>query len=564
MAELEKRDRLQQRRAAMVTDQSTFISHYKDLAQFIMPRRGRFDREDVNKGDRRWNQIINGAATKAHSVAQAGLFNGIMSPTQQWFALATEDPDLRDFQPVRTWLHEVRELLLTMFARSNLYISAPTMLGADLLFGTGCVAHMEDIRQVARFFPMATGSYQLAQNERLEVDTFTSETMMSVEQIVRKFSRSRDRVSDNISEVVRTQYDRGNYESRYPVVHFVLPNAGRSFSSERAEDKPFASYYYELGRPRGEDKFLRVSGFDEFPFYCPRWEVTGEDTYGTNCPGMVALGDVHQLQFQERRKAQGLDKIVDPPMQGPPSLRNVPIQNVPNGVTIFDAGGGQQKLTPLFDIRLPLGELVQDMDRVEARINEAFHRDLWQAISTMEGVQPRNQLELMQRHQERLMQLGPMLTRTHHEFLDPLITRSFNQMARLGVLPPAPAELEEQVLQVHYVSSLAVAQQAAQTGTIDRLAAYVSTLGQIWPGAAEKFDAEQSVDEYARLIGAPPSLVVSDEVVQQRRQERQQQEQLVQGSQVARDLGQAAQSAGNINLGDGETVAGRLLNQRGQ
>jgi hypothetical protein len=46
----------------------------------------------------------------------------------------------------------------------------------------------------------------------------------------------------------------------------------------------------------------------------PRWDVTGNDPYGTGT-AFDAIGDIKQLQHETRRKAQAIDKMVDPPMR---------------------------------------------------------------------------------------------------------------------------------------------------------------------------------------------------------------------------------------------------------
>jgi Bacteriophage head to tail connecting protein len=85
---------------------------------------------------------------------------------------------------------------------------------------------------------------------------------------------------------------------------------------------------------------LRVSGYQDFAAMCPRWDVVGTDTYGSG-PGWVALGDAQQLQLQERRKLEAIDKQVKPPMVGPPSLRNEPASLLPGGVTYVADPSGQ-------------------------------------------------------------------------------------------------------------------------------------------------------------------------------------------------------------------------------
>lgn len=524
----------EQRRGKLKTERDSFIAHYKDLSEFIQPRRGRFFRTDRNRGEAVHNKIINSRATQAHRVARAGLFAGVMSPTRPWFALRTKnDPDLMEFGPVKNWLHDVELSMRNIFNQSNLYSMAPVMLGELLLFGTGCMTHARDFKDVARFYTHTVGSYMIAQNARFEVDTIVREYEMTVLQMVEAFGL------ETVSEHVKNQYDQGNYDAWVPVVHFIEPNPNADPSREGSKFKAFRSVKYEAGDVNSagissqgviaalhRGKFLSELGFDRFPAYVPRWDVTGEDVYGTDCPGMTSLGDVKGLQIIEKRKAQGIDKQVNPPLIGPASVRNVPVSSLPGGLTIYDAPSGKDGLKPLYEVRPDLVAMTAEIDKIERRINEAFYVDLFFAISNMQGIQPKNQLELTQRNEERLLQLGPVLERVHGEFLDGLVDRTFDQMVDAEILPEAPPELQGEELKVEYISSLAMAQRAVATGSIDRLFGFAGGLRQMgYDAVLDKLDADQAIDDYGSLIGVPPRLVVPDEQVQQVREAREQERQ---------------------------------------
>ncbi|MCH8330863.1 MAG: hypothetical protein IH946_05700, partial [Bacteroidetes bacterium] len=163
--------------------------------------------------------------------------------------------------------------------------------------------------------------------------------------------------------------------------------------------------------------FLSKRGYDEFPVYAPRWETTGNDVYGTSCPGMAALGDIRQLQLSERRKAQGIDKQVNPPLHGPAQLLNRPVSSLPGGLVVYDMTAGGGKLEPIYRVEPRVGDLSQNIDRDEARINESFYVGLFQAITNMEGIQPKNMLQLMQVKEESLLQRY-WLTALYGSFLE--------------------------------------------------------------------------------------------------------------------------------------------------
>ena len=553
------KERLEKRLGALKTERSSFEDHWRSLSEFVKPRRSRFFSQDRNKGDRRYSNIVNSAATRAHRTAQAGMFNGIMSPSRPWFVLEdADDPEIMEFAPVKQWYFLVQELLRRVAVESNLYEVAPNIIGDDLLYATAVMTHEDHSENLAHFRSLPIGSYAISQDDFGRVNTVIREYEMTAEQIVSKFSE-RGEISENISIAVRDAYNRGDYDTWFPVIHHIDENPEFRVGSNKPRQRRFRSVYYEPGRERNGERVLSERGFNEMPAYVPRWDTTGEDIYGTDSPGMIALGDVRQLQFQEREKGKGLAKMVTPPLQGPVGLRNVPIDQVPGGTTIFDAGGDQRGLRSVYEVRLPINELREDIKEVEQRINEAFFVDLFLAISAMEGVQPRNQLELTQRNQERLIQLGPVLQRTNRDMLDPMIDRLFMQAQRANLLPPPPPEIEGRPIRIRYVSMLAMAQQALETGNIDRLMNFAVLLAGLgWEGALEKIDSEQAVDEYAGLIGAPPRLIVPDDIVEERRQARAEQEQAQLQLEQMQQSAQAVRTAGDTKVTD-ETVAGRVV-----
>lgn len=532
-------DHLNQQLGALRQERSSFISHYQELSRYVQPRKGRFLTSERNRGEasrHERNLIINSAGTQALRTARAGMLSGVMSPTRPWFALETPDPDMMEFLPVKVWLSKVETIMRAVFNASNLYNMAPTMIGEMLLFGTGCMSHVDDFDDVARFYAHTAGSYMLAQDDDFKINTVAREYESTTEQLVSKYGLN------NVSSAVKNAYDNGNYHAWHKVAHIVEPNPDYSKDGKISQRKRWRSIYFQPECSEKE-KTLRNSGFDSFPLYCPRWDVTGEDVYATDCPGMTALGDVKSLQILEKRYAQALDKQINPPLHGPASLKNVPVSSLPGGLTIYDNGQGEG-LRSIYEVRTNLQDVLQDIDRTEKRIERAFYVDMFLAISNMDGIQPRNEFELSQRNQERLLQIGPALEQFHGEFLNRLIDRTFDQLVKAKVLPPPPPELAGSPLKVTYISTLAMAQRAVATGGIDRLSAFVGGLAKVgYTGALDKFDADQAIDEYANVIGVPPRLVVPDDIVAQRRAERQKQEQAMMAAEMAQSAANTAKMA---------------------
>lgn len=536
MADQNKRDYFNRRLGELKTERSSFISHWQEIAEFIKPRKGRFFVSDRNKGDKRFSAIINSRASQAHKIAVAGMRSGTIPQTRPWFALETHDPDLMEAPGVKVWLDKVTRIMSSIYSESNFYEMASAWMSELILFGTAAMSHVDDFNDVARFYTHTVGSYMIDTNDRYETDTLVRECEWTASKIVQRFG------IENVSTPVKNAIEKKNLSAWFPIVHFVEPNEDYRPSSSLAKNKAFVSVYYEPGNTSADrDKWLSVSGFDEFPAYITRWDVTGEDIYGTDCPGMTCLGDVKHLQVNEREKAKAIQKMVSPPLGGPPSLRNVPINSLPSGANIYDGAGGQE-LKPLYTVNPQLSDMRIDMQAIEQRIDKAFYVDMFLAITNIEGIQPRNQLDLIQRNEERLLQLGPVLERMQGEFLNKLIERTFKQVVRANVLPPPPPDLSDKTLNVKYISSLVMAQRAVATQSMDRLAAFSGNLVAMgWQGALDKIDPEQMIDEYASAIGVSPTIIVPDDQVAAKRQQQQAQvqqqqmmEQMAQGANIAK------------------------------
>tara|TARA_R110002050_G_scaffold247646_1_gene385409 strand:- start:782 stop:1459 length:678 start_codon:yes stop_codon:yes gene_type:complete len=214
--------------------------------------------------------------------------------------------------------------------------------------------------------------------------------------------------------------------------------------------------------------------------------------------------------------------------------------------------GNQGGFRPTYEVNPRLGELQQDIAETQYRIQQGFYADLFQMMTQSDRRQITAR-EIDERHEEKLLMLGPVLERLHTELLNPLIDRTFNIMARNDLLPPAPEELGGVTLKVEYISVMAQAQKAIGTGAIERLAGFVGNMAATKPDVLDKFDADQSVDEYAEMLGVPPKIVVPDDVVQQMRQARQEQmeqqqmmEQASMGAQAAKVMSDADTGGENI------------------
>jgi len=488
------------------TDRSTFIPTWMEESDYHLSHRGRFLTSDRNKGNKRNTKQINNTSRLALRTLASGMMAGITSPARPWFRLGTPDPSLRDFPDVARWLHDVETVMYAVFSKSNIYNTLHTTYTELGCFGTAALGVFEDFEDVIRGKPYTIGSYFLATNGKDEVDTFYREYEMTVSMLVKEFGL------DACSQHVQTQWGKGNTEAWVRLVHVVEPNDDRDHMSPLARDMKYRSVYYEVNKQcLNANKFLRQSGFDDFPILAPRWDITGEDVYATDCPGLTALGDTKALQLGERRMYQAVDKVVSPPLQGPVTLRNK--VGALRGDEILWVQDSSKGLKSIYDVKPDLSAMAVMNEKAEGRIDRAFYADLFLMLANSDRRQITAR-EVAEKHEEKLLMLGPVLERLHNELLDPLIERTFNLLARGGVLPGPPEALLQTELRVEYTSVLAQAQQLVNVGSIERVVGFAAELAVVWPEAAHKINIGEAIDNYNEAVGNDPGMIRSNDEVQ--------------------------------------------------
>lgn len=546
-----KRVRYDMLQAQLDGERSSFISHWRDLGDYILPRRPRFTLQDVNKGDRRNQKIIDSTATLAVRTLRSGMMAGITSPARPWFKLTTPDPDLAEFGPVKRWLDVVTQRQTNVYLRSNVYNCLPTVYGDIGVFGTGALFMEEDFDNVVRFYPIPVGSYWIANDDTLRVRVFMREYMYTVRQVVTKFSK-KDPITgkimdwNNISDHVKTLWERGQYEHWIVIRHIVHPNEEYDASRILSRYKKYASCYYEIGvstsgksnyiGDKDRDIYLRESGYDNFPVLVPRWEVTGEDAWATSCPGMDSLGDVKALQTMHKRKAQAVEKMVNPAMTGPSSLRNQKASILPGDITYVDVREGQQGFRPTHEVRPDVDKLLLDIQDHQERIRRAFYEDLFLMLAQSDRREITAR-EIEERHEEKLLALGPVLEQLNQDMLDPMVDNTFEFMEAQGLIPPPPKELQGTKLKVEYVSIMAQAQKLVGIASIERFAGFVASVAKQTGDTSviDKVNVDQMIDVYGERLSVDSSIIRPDEEVEAVRQQRAKVQQAqVQGEVIER------------------------------
>jgi len=506
------RKTLDHRKKAMADEYSYWESHFRELRDAILPTRGRFD-----AGERRANSSINkrlldNTAQMALRTLRAGLMSGVTSPSRPWFRLGLRGSSADDVEfEVKEWLHEVQRRMYEVMRGSNIYRMLDSTYGDLGLYGTAANLVVHDFEDVVRGHSFPVGRFQIGEDGNGRVTGLYREIDMPVRGMVETWG------VDAVSTQVRRDWDRGDYYKTYTVCQMIDKRADGDEKAPKASGRPWASVYWEKAQT---NTFLQIGGHRVKPLLAPRWEQVEGEAWSATSPGMIALGDARSLQVSQEQKAIAIQKMHNPPLIGGAVQGGMFFANVPGGFTSMAqtdlATGG---IRPAYEVKPDINGLIADIQETQTRIDVAFYKDLFQmAQVALEGRSQITAREIAERHEEKLMALGPVLESLDHELLQPLIEATFAYMQEADILPDAPDAVVGQPIKVEYISLLAQAQKAIGVGSIERTIGFAGTLAQLKPEVLDMLDSDQMMREFADQVGAPPGILLSPDELEAKRE----------------------------------------------
>lgn len=528
------------------------MTQWLEISEHITPSRGRFlIGKNRNESRSRWNRIVDSSAVRAANILAAGLMSGMTDPSSQWFALTTGTPNLDEAQAVKVWLDQVQRIMEMAFTRTNTYQALHQGWRDVGTYGVMAMVIAEDDREVFHCYPLSVGEYAIGVDDRGVPDTLYRRFIMTAAQLVARFGRSK------LSADVLRNFDAGQVDHEYKLIHAIEPRFDRQYGKRDSRNMPWRSVIIQIDSDGTKDGILEESGFNEFPCVVGRWGASASDVYSEESPGMVALGDVRQLQHEQKQKGNSIDYIVNPPLIMPTAARDNEDDFEPGGRIYLDAPAQKDAVQSAWQVQMDINALRQDIAEVQQRINQAFSVDMFLMLSGQQ-MGKMTATEVAERHEEKLMMLGPVLSRLNNEVLKPLIERTFSILYRAGQLPPAPPKLAGVELSIEYTSMLARSQRAIRANSLDQFLQRIGQVAQFDPNVLAKIDSFRIVDEYADYLSVAPSVVVPTEQAQQKIEAQQQAQQQAQQAEQMQQAADAVSKLGRVPA-DGSTVGGQAV-----
>jgi hypothetical protein len=521
MQQTDKAKNLLKRFDRLKSQRQNWESHWQEVADYMQPRKADVTKSR-SKGDKRTELIFDGSPLQSVELLAASLHGMLTNPSTPWFSLRFKQDDMENEDEAKEWLESATETMYAAFNKSNFQQEIFELYHDLITFGTAAMFIEEDDEDILKFSTRHINEIYIAENEKGRIDTVFRKFKLSARAALQKFGD----VSTNISMTAT----KDPYEE-VEILHAVYPRSDFDPKKQDKQNMPFESIY--LDAESGDE--LSVSGFREFPFVVPRYLKASHEIYGRS-PAMTALPDVKMLNEMSKTTIKSAQKQVDPPLLVPDDGFMLPVRTVPGGLNFYRAGT-RDRIEPLnIGANTPLGLNMEEQRRNSIRnafyVNQLMMQNGPQMTAT----------EVIQRNEEKMRLLGPVLGRLQSELLKPLIDRAFALILRKNLFRPAPEFLAGTDIEIEYVSPLAKAQKSTELSSIMRAIEILGSLSNVAP-VFDHINMDKLVRHLADIVGVPQKILKpQSELNAERQQAAQQQEQMQQMQQ----LQQVAEAGGKI------------------
>jgi hypothetical protein len=521
----------------MLADRSNAESEWLTIGELCAPRK-----TNVLKGAPPGAKLTAGRYTGLGEESALLLANALLgnltNPSQRWQSLQMRRSALNTVNSVQNWTDTASTEFSQALNASN-FVTEASEFYLDLgTFGTA--AMFKEARPAPMgifggwvFRTLQIGTYCIAEDKEGRVDTLFRSMAMTVRQAYQHWGEN---IGTEWLEFLKgTGGNKAEPDKLVAVLHAIYPRADRNPNRLDARNMPWASCYVDTERKR----ILGEGGFRRFPALVARWgtsagEVRAEPRH-TAIPDLQSLNRAIELEYagwaldlapplfeQERAVVGSLDWT--------PSARNV----VRKGKdSVWTLGSGSR-----YDIS------TLKKEEIRKTIEKAFFVDQIRALPPADRPSYMTAYEVAKRYEETFKLLGSGFGHLKFGFLQPLIEGGVSDLYEAEVLPPPPAEMDGEEIDIEYLGPLARAQQAADLQALDLETAWVLQAEPLVPGIKDNYRWDAIAQHRARVRGIPASLIVGQDelaaVRQAQVQANQEMAAMAKTAEMAQAVGQAA------------------------
>lgn len=522
---MEHGERIVKEYERMKAERVNWDEYWEDLAEYFIPRKDNVYGYKL-EGERKNFRLYDSTSLISLELLASSLHGMLTNPSSVWFDLETGVPELDRRKEVREYLQLCVKIMIDTLNQSNFQEEIhETYLDLGGI-GTTVLAIEEDELFDVRFHSAPIYSSYVCENERGIIDKVARCMSWTWRQIIRKFGEEAFEGHPDCIDLYREKP-----HMKEEVIFIVEP-----INDDKPNETTYKGYYVL----RKKNLLLKEVKYNSWPFAVPRWTKLNEETYG-RCPAMKALPDVKMLNAVMRTTIRGMQKVVDPPLMIPDNGFLLPVNTTPGGSNFYRTG--MRDRIEVFPVASRPDVGLDFIENIRERVREHFFIDQLQLINQRDMTAT----EVMQRTDERLRFLGPILGRLNNELLKPIVDRVFDILNRRGKLPAPPPILRDQAdLKIVYTSQIAKAQRTGEANTLMKVLQATGPILEVMPSILDTINGDEVLRYNAQIFGLPEKMLRSEKEVGEIRNSRAEQEQRMMQAQQENIQADTAQKQAQV------------------
>ncbi len=485
------------------TERSEHEQMWEAIAHLFRPQRGGFGLSDP--AGRRHEKPLSSSPIHAQSNFAAGLYGTLTNPANQWGGVESNDPDANENHENKLWLDLVGRRIMASFQPSvSTFYTAAQQVYSDVASFGNAAQYDEVVLEERKILDITISLSEIAYaiDGFGRVNEVVRKFMLTPEQAADMFRSADDRLPEKIRDMAAAQK-----RDRIAFYHRV----GTNMDYRRGRIGPGGKAWYSRYSCELDSALVRVKGFDEMPFFAPRWDVDTGHTYGTG-PAFNAMASARVHSRMTDATIRAAQRAADPTILAP-DKGDWPLNGlIQPGKVVYGAMNlqGKPMLQPL-DVTGGFNLTLQERQHVIEEIRDAFHYSLM----SLAGRTGMTATEVMAITEERQRLWAPHQGRLQEEYLAPKMARRFALLWKAGQIPPAPQGLAGKELRVTYKSAAAAAQRSTEGNAVIRILQDIAPLAQMSPAAAarlaDRLDPDGALEILVEARGAPARMLRSRE-----------------------------------------------------
>lgn len=501
--------------------QNSFRTLWQSVADLMFPQTFGIT-TTYSPGQELMTNLFDDTAVEEAQNMASGLVNNLFPAGQLFFSIVGTGPT-REQAEVRRYLSYLTERVHEQIFNSNFLAQVSNTIHYWVLFGIGSLYTDWTARDGLNYRDYAIGTYQCLENSRGVIDTIILTCPQTARQIVQDYG-------DKSGAAVTQAYSRPETRNNdFNVIHIVRPREDFDPNPilRAATRMPVESIYVQ----EKDAVILDESGYDEFPFAVPRYQVTYGEVYGRG-RGTALLARVRTLNRLAKDYLEMSNKWVNPPKEVLESFEGQ-VDVTPGALNYVQQRNSIGPIEMGAHGAYPVTKDILEYYREGVR--QGFFKNAFEALTNLTGDR-RTTTEIIERLKEGMKKLSKPMGRLFIELLTPCITRTILLLIRNGVVASPPQELRGTDFKIEFINPLALALRDQQARAGQYWVAALGNAEAIFPGVTDNVDSDKWARDLGESLGVKTDHIRPVRHRDDIRRERQEKQQQMEAAALAQTM----------------------------